>query len=345
MKVFVRADADSQIGNGHVMRCLTLADELKRNNAHIGFICREETGNLISLIENKKYPVYSLPSGIDRETDEKLTQDILKKQPGLVDWVIVDHYNLDASYESSLRSIVKHIMVIDDLANRLHDCDLLLDQNYHHTQDRYTDFVPDTCQCLCGLSYALLRLQFRVRRASLLRRHHKVRRLLVSMGGADPTNETCKVLRGIQLLQRPELSIDVVIGASNPHRQEIENFALRMPSGTCHMHVENMAELMAIADVGIGAAGTSTWERCCLGLPSIVMILADNQRDIAENLDKNGIVKNLGWYDTVTEVDIQQAIQDFIQHPNHRESMSIQSQAIVDGKGTARVVKSMMGVS
>lgn len=344
MNIFIRADADSYIGSGHVMRCLTLADELRRHTARVSFICRAEPGNLIAFLERKKYSVYILPSGIDPGTDAQLTQGFLKNYQENVDWIIVDHYRLDISYESALRIYGRAIMVIDDLADRPHDCNLLLDQNYHQNVGRYKHLIPDGCKCLLGPNYALLRPQFRECRKHMQRKYDDVRRLLVFLGGADPTNETCKVLRAIHLLRRPELEIDVVIGASNPHRQEIEAFASCMPSVKCHTHVENMANLMAKVDIGIGAAGTSTWERCCLGLPSIVMILADNQRDIAEDLDQENTVNNLGWYAMVTENDICQAMQKLIYDPRRREQMSTQSQALVDGEGTGRVVKSMITV-
>jgi UDP-2,4-diacetamido-2,4,6-trideoxy-beta-L-altropyranose hydrolase len=346
MKLFIRADASTQIGSGHVMRCLTLADELKQWETETSFICRKESGNLIRLIETKGFKVYSLPAGIDVESDRELTQNILKKQTIFPDWFIIDHYELDISYESSLRQIVKNIMVIDDIANRQHDCDLLLDQNYCLNRNRYKRLTPQHCTQLLGPQYVLLRPQFRETRKDLKKCHPERklgrRRLFVFLGGSDPGNVTYKVLRAIQMFETPDIAVDVVIGSSNPHRCEVETLISLMPCATCHVQVENMAELMATADIGVGAAGITTWERCCVGLPSIVIILAENQRKVAETLDKSRVVINLGWHETLTESDLKKAIEKLIKNTEVRTMMSIKSQEIVDGRGTERVIAKMM---
>lgn len=340
--IFIRADASVNIGTGHIMRCLTLADELRPHGVAISFLCREEPGNLIHFIETKGYRVYCLPARIDRESERSLVQNILREQPVFPDWLVVDHYGLDRSYESPLRKFVKHIMVIDDRANRSHDCDLLLDQNYRLNYARYQGLIPDDSVQLLGPEYVLLRSQFREARELLHRGNDGVKRLLVSMGGSDPNNETSKVLRAIQKLKTPDIATDVVIGASNPHRDDIEVLVSQIPQATCHFQVKNMAALMAAADIGIGAGGTTTWERCCLGLPSIVITLSEDQRDIATSLDKNGVVINLGWYETVTENMIKEAIEALIRDTNRRERLCVRGKNLIDGRGITRVVEKMM---
>lgn len=326
------------IGTGHAYRCLTLADKLRNKGADIGFICREEKGNLNDYIVKKGYSLYRLSSGIDIAKDAELTCRILKEQTRFIDWLVIDHYEIDISYESPLRGYAEKIMVIDDLANRRHDCDILLDQNYNKNNSRYNGLLPEHCTRLLGPEYVLLRPQFREARKNLKKESGEVKRILVFMGGADPTNETGKVLEALKLLNRDDVAIDVVIGASNPFKNEIETLTKRMPNTASYFNVNNMAELMTSADLAIGASGTSTWERCCLGLPSIVMTLADNQKDIAEELGKEGVVVNLGWHENVAEKDIKEAIEHLLKEPEKRKSMCSKGKEMVDGNGARRIV-------
>ena len=159
------------------------------------------------------------------------------------------------------------------------------------------------------------------------------------MGGADSTNETGKVLKAAKLLNRDNVAVDVVIGASNPFKNEIKTMAKQIPNTTCYFDVNNMAELMSSADISIGASGTSTWERCCIGLPSIVMVLADNQKEIAEELEREGVVVNLGWHEDVTEMDIKDAVQNLLADSDKRRSMGLKGKMMVDGNGAIRVVE------
>lgn len=342
------------------MRCLTLADALREEESKVSFICRNLPGNLCDFVGKKGFKVYRLPYitsqfddkrqnthhtqwlGVTWETDAEQTKAILMKNPHDINWLVVDHYALDKQWEMQMSPFVKKIMIIDDLADRPHDCDLVLDQNYTQSENRYNGLVPDTCIRLIGPRYTLLRPQFRKTRENLRGRDGKVQRILIFMGGADPGNVTCKVLRAIQMLNQPSISIDVVIGASNTHANEVEALTSNMSDTTCHFHVENMAELMANADLCIGAGGSTAWERCCLGLPSVVMILADNQKDIAEELEKEGVVVNLGWHEDVTEMDIKNAVENLLADSDKRKSMSLKGKEITDGMGANRVIEKMI---
>ncbi len=286
--------------------------------------------------------VYPLPANIDILADRDLTQKILQEQQKPTDWLIIDHYGIDASWESSLRKFVKKIMIIDDLANRRHDCDILLDQNYGRKGSRYNGLIPEHCIQLLGPEYALLRPEFREARESLRERGGGVKKILVFMGGADPADETGKVLQALKMLNRDDVAVDVLIGASNPFKNEIKTMAKQMPNTACYFNVSNIAELMASADIGIGASGTSAWERCCLGLPSIVMVLADNQKHIAEELDKKGALINLGWHEDVTERDIKDAVEKLLRDSVSRKMMSLKGKKMVDGMGTKRVVEKII---
>jgi len=344
MDIFIRTDASISIGTGHVIRCLTLADELRQKCTDINFICREEPGNMISYIKNRGYKVHQLPGEIDIETDRRLIKEIVSKYETKPDWVIIDHYDIDISWEYPLREHVKKIMVIDDLANRKHDCDLLLDQNYSKKENRYNGLVPEDCIQLLGPEYAILRPQFRKARKNLRKRDGGVDRILVFMGGADPKNVTSKALRAIHMLELSDIAIDVVVGNLSPYHDEIKILTSKMPNTICHHNVENMANLMSSADLCIGAGGTTTWERCCAGLPTIAIILAENQKNISESLDKEGALINLGWCHNVTENNIKEVIEGLIDNPQKMVSMSDKSRRLVDGEGVNRVCDAMVSM-
>jgi len=344
MNILIRTDASINIGTGHVMRCLSLADELRQKGTDINFICREEPGNLISYIEGSGYKVHQMSGEIDIETDRKLTKEILSKYESTHDWLIIDHYDIDISYESPLREHVKMIMVIDDLANREHDCDLLLDQNYSNNEDRYNDLVPENCIQLLETEYAILRPQFQKAREKLRRKGGEVNRILVFMGGVDSKNITSKALRAIHMLDRSDIAIDVVVGELNQYHDEMKVLTSKMPNTICHHNVEDMASLMSSADLCIGAGGTTTWERCCVGLPTISIILAENQKSISESLHKEGAIINLGWYYNVTEENIKEVVEGLIDNPQKMVSMSDKSRRLVDGKGVGRVIDTISSI-
>ena len=164
------------------------------------------------------------------------------------------------------------------------------------------------------------------------------------MGGADPQNVTSKVLRAIHMLDRPDIAIDVVIGNQNPYHDEIKILTSKIPNTICHHNVEDMANLMSSADLCIGACGTTTWERCCVGLPTIAIILAENQKNTSENLDKEGALLNLGWYHNVTENNIKEGIEGLIGNPQEMASMCDKSRRLVDGEGVNRVCDAMISM-
>ncbi len=337
MNIVFRTDASIDIGIGHVMRCLTLADELRLKYTDINFICREEPGNMISYIGNRGYKVHQLPGEIDTETDRRLTKEILSKYETKPDWLIIDHYDIEISWENQLRKYSKKIMVIDDLANREHDCDLLLDQNFSKNDNRYIGLIPENCVQLLGPEYAMLRLQFQKAKECLRERNGGVNRILIFMGGADTKNITSKALRAIHMLGRSDIAIDVVVGNLNPYHDEIKILASKIPNTSCHHNVEDLAKLMSSADLCIGAGGTATWERCCVGVPTITVILAENQENISESLDKEGSLINLGWYHKVTEDNIKEVVEGLIDNPQKMVSMSDKSRNLVDGEGVNRV--------
>lgn len=337
-QVFIRADASSFIGSGHVMRCLTLAGKLAEQGKKVFFVTRDLPGNMAAYIKDKGYPVLLLPAlegvifedelGLLTESwqlDAAETMQRLKevqRDPGEI-LLVVDHYGLDKEWEQALRPLVSEIMVIDDLANRPHDCDILLDQNYYkNMEERYRGLVSPHCRLQLGPKHALLREEFYHARKNLRLRDGVVRRLLIFFGGSDPTNETLKTLKAVELLNHPELSVDVVVGKSNPRRAEIEAFCNRLPSTDYHCQVENMAELIARADLAIGAGGSVTWERCFLGLPALVITVADNQVETARDLAEAGVIEYLGKSETVQVAEISTAIGRAMNSPGRLIDMT-----------------------
>lgn len=308
MDVLIRADASIDIGTGHVMRCLALAEALRAKGATCGFICRRHEGNLIDLIQRQGFEVHGLSIlkervgedsgnglreqyekwlGADWASDARQTREILGGNR-TVDWMIVDHYALDSRWERELRASCRRVMVIDDLADRPHECDLLLDQNLGRLSGDYADLVSGRCRVLAGPQFALLRQEFAaLRRPSTERREtSSFKRLLVSMGGVDKGNATGQVLETLKQCSLPSDSrVTVALGAHAPSLQEVSRLAASMPWKTeVRVDIKDIGNVMAESDLAIGAAGTMAWERCCLGLPTLAIVLADNQRRGAEAL-------------------------------------------------------------
>jgi len=360
VKICIRADASAEIGTGHVMRCLALAGELMGRGAEVVFICRELPGNLCGYLVEKGVQVFRLLANSMECVDEKSTpyapwlgvsssRDREETVAILVqyrpDWLVVDHYALDCAWESAMRPHVGKIMVIDDLADRSHDCDLLLDQNlYEQMETRYDGLVPGSCVRLLGPGYALLRPEFAAARKVLRQRDGQVRRIFVFFGGSDLTNETAKALEAIRLVNRSDIAVDVVVGTSNPRGDLVREICEKMPSANLHRQAMNMAELMAAADLAVGASGTATWERSCLGLSALIIAIANNQVEIGNAVGKYSCGIYLGESEEVDPPAIRKALDQLMSHPEDVIRMGKNSSQLVDGSGTRRVYERMQMV-
>ena len=353
MNTVFRVDSSIQIGAGHVMRCLTLAKELKKKST-VQFICRNRKGNLINKIESEGFKVFMLSeaaakddmdefSGIDwlgtsQENDAFECINILKKiKP---DWLIVDHYGIDNYWHERLNKFSKKLLVIDDLANRQYNCDILLDQNfYQDTNARYKNLVLNKCKLLLGPKYALLREEFLTKYP--YSRNAGVNRILVYFGGSDIKNNTLKSLEGIQL-SKADVHVDVIIGPDSPYKDEIREFSSSMKNTICFDFVENMAEMMNNSDLYIGSAGTTTWERSCVGLPSIVIGVAENQIKPMEAMRQAGMAFFLGSEENVTSGNISKLLNSILDNPSVLEKMRKKNLELVDGYGASRCVSEML---
>lgn len=337
MNVVIRTDASIHIGSGHVMRCLTLAKQLKRHGLHVTFICREVEGDYIQFLRSEGMDVVNIKN--QQGNDSVSEQAIFEKdafqtisiieQLGKVDLLIIDHYELDVKWEKLVQSYAEKIMVIDDLANRKHDCDMLLDQNYYENfKTRYDTLVPKSCEKLLGPNYILLRDEFlQIEPRS---RTGIINNVLIFFGGSDPTGETLKVLQAIQNITT--IHIDVVVGASNPYREKIERICHAHSHITFHYQIDYMARLMNKADLAIGAGGAVTWERCVLGLPSLTVTIAENQVESTKLLHSVGATVYIGNSEDVSVKSIEHRVAELMNNPQKMQQISKRSQQIVDIK-------------
>jgi len=351
MNIAFRTDATSQIGTGHFMRCLTLAEALKKQGAEIRFVSRGLPTHLRDMLATKSMQFVALDSETSEATDGDLAhaqwlgtsqaQDAQATIQALAgqqwDWLVVDHYALDARWESMLKQSAKSILVIDDIADRQHDCDVLLDQNmYADMNIRYSGKVPSHCQLLLGPRYALLRDEFRHLREQVKPRTDPVKRVLVFFGGVDADNYTARVIESLASIGSHDWHVDVVIGAQHPHREQIEA-ACAEQRFVCHAQTSRMAELMAAADLAIGAGGSATWERCCLGLPALTICVADNQRKQIADAASEGLL-----YAPELEGELIPAIRRHVsalmENGYLRQAISRSGMRAVDGCGVMRVI-------
>ncbi len=358
MKVLFRTDASRQIGTGHVMRCLTLAKALRNRGAHCRFVSRAHEGNMIERIKQEGFDAISLPFaaaanpvpvsdapvvdhahwlGADAKSDAEKTLKVLADFSP--DWLVLDHYALDARWERDVKSHCGKIMVIDDLADRAHDCDLLLDQNLvANLVHRYDDRVPERCARLLGPAFALLQMQYAELRPHVQVRSGPVKRILIFFGGSDLYDLTGRTLRAFLTLQRPEIAVDVVGNAGSSNWAAIEQLARMHANIHLHHGLPSLAPLMLAADLAIGGGGTTTWERLCLGLPSLVVTVAANQKDITAELNRQGYVRWIGDQDSATESLIISALKDVLEKSGQDiAEWSRKCMDLVDGNGCERV--------
>ncbi len=364
MKIVFRTDASLEIGTGHVMRCLTLAEILRERGAACQFICRAHQGNMLDFIRRKGYEVHALPEVFPKGVEGDFVvgsegmagrslvhsqwlggsqaQDVAACIPILTSiqphWMIVDHYALDVYWERALEPYYRRLMVIDDLADRIHSCDLLLDQNLGRLGGDYDKLVPARATKLIGPSYALLRPEFSQWRPHSLQRRAEytgLRHLLITMGGVDKDNVTGRVLQTIA--SKPlvnDVRITVVMGLNAPWLDHVRSLAAVMPHPTeVVCGVSNMAQLMTGSDMVIGAAGATAWERCCLGVPTVMLVLAENQRGIGQALSAVGAAHLVD----ATDLDGLLLIVQELVEPRNIVGMSEAAASVTDGLGAARV--------
>lgn len=325
------------------MRCLTLADALAARGDACLFICALLTDSLAERVRASGHAVSMIevasaeaPGAWDMlpldpgEQDEDARRSLAALGDEALDWLIVDHYRRDARWERQLRGKASRILAIDDLANRPHDCDLLLDHTLGRSPRDYEDLVPPHCRILAGARFAPIRSEFARERPGALRRRREggeVRRILVSLGTTDVGGVTARVVEAAFGVAS-NCAFDIVLGAEAPSLAPLRAMAAENPAVGLHVDSRDMAGLMAAADLAIGAAGTSSWERCCLGLPAINLILADNQRYVARMLDEAGAAMAVDGVE-----QLPGALERLLRDETRRLALVAASAAVTEGGG------------
>lgn len=355
MNVAFRTDATSQIGSGHFVRCLALADQLQSQGAKISFISRDLPQYLCDILKDRGMEhlpldcdsLTYLPDDLSHSLWLRSTQmhDALSTKKLLLgktwDWLVVDHYALDARWEKSLRSSVMHLMVIDDIADRYHDCDVLLDQNFYSDMSvRYSGKVPEGCRLLLGPRYALLREDFRKFRNQIKQRSGNVKKILLFFGGVDEKNYTGVAIEALAKLDVSNISVEVVVGAVHPFLSEIKQACLSH-GFIFHVQTDRMAELMADADLALGAGGSATWERCFMGLPTLCIFTADNQRKQVKDAALAGLLC-APFNESFEVCGLSRHIKCLLENAPLREMISKLGMTSVDGNGVLRVAAQIL---
>jgi len=330
--IIFRVDSSLQIGSGHVMRCLTFAENIKKKDPDIHFICRDLVGNLADFIQKQGYGVhlinpfsgnenrapsdlfhYSWLEGCYQE-DAAETLKIVHKLQGSDNQqkphLIIDHYALDYAWQNIINSYVDKIIIIDDLADRKHDCDILIDQNYHPNQNRYADLIPKTAKTFLGPQYALLKHAF-FTQTPRTKQHQTPQNLFIFFSGMDKTSETLKTLQALDRIDYHFKIVNVVCGSKNSDIADIKQICQK---NHYHLHIDTpyMPNLIAQADMAIGAGGVNTWERCFQHVPTLVIAIADNQYDIAEQCHQAEFTYYIGKSQDIDVILLGNKISAFI---------------------------------
>jgi UDP-2,4-diacetamido-2,4,6-trideoxy-beta-L-altropyranose hydrolase len=350
------------------MRCLTLADALTLRGAECEFMCRDHRGNMISHIESFGYRVHTLANvslntgdisntgavssapvdglahshwlGCSQEQDAEQCLQALAGQT--FDWLIVDHYGLDHRWEVRFNAQVKQVMVIDDLADRRHQCDVLFDQNYYGdtAAERYLSkgLVDEKTTLLLGPEYALIRPEYRELRENLiLENTAKIERVLVFLGGSDPDDVTGKVVAGLCRDEFTSVSFDVVVGVNYAHKHELATSTENWSNIYIHCGLPSLAGVMSECDLMIGAGGSTSWERMCLGLPALVTCIAENQREYTYALARDEFLMLLPDAEALTPDQVTDALLSCMKNNTKLKVMSLKGMSLVSGFGLESV--------
>ena len=343
MKLLIRADASTEIGMGHVMRCLALAQCWQEQGGTVIFIMSNSTPALEVRLKSEKIEIVHLLAESGSVKDAQETAIFAEKLN--VDWVVIDGYQFQEDYQKTFQNYHLKTLFIDDYGNSKYYCsDIVLNQNINADESLYQNREIYT-KLLLGSSYTLLRKEFRkltiqTKTISLIGT-----KILVTLGGGDPDNVTLKVIQALSDIKVNDLEVLVVIGASNPYYDQLNlfvkslNFSIKLVQ-----NVTDMPQLMAWADIAIAAGGSTNWELAFMGLPSVIIVIADNQQKIAEKLHDQEIIINLGWHQQVIPEQIRLTVQALIGDRARREIMSQKGQQLIDGKGAMRVVSEMVNM-
>jgi UDP-2,4-diacetamido-2,4,6-trideoxy-beta-L-altropyranose hydrolase len=339
-KILFRADGNAHNGSGHLRRCLTLAAALRDRGSICSFICRAAPFNFNHLVIDAGFPLLELPGTETFDQQVDIAQVLaLVQGEALFDVIVVDHYEISDCWESVARHIGHRIVAIDDLFDRTHDCDVLIDVAPGDAT-RYADRVPDDCVTLLGPRYAMLRAEFRQFRAAQPRSTCAIARVMISFGGVDAENLTGIAVKAIRNVL-PDAAIDAVFTTVSAHRSALEQLAAKDPRLSVHVDADNMAELMQSSDIAIGAGGSTSWERACVGLPSVVIKTAENQGQTVNALVDMGCAIAVSRGPRFSQ-ELGDIVTVLSATPALRRMMSRSGLSVVDGRGVDRVANAIL---
>ena len=362
LKLAFRVDSSSKISAGHLMRCINLASVLKDRVESILFISREHKGNSNKLVRAKGFDLAVLNAsennmeeglknkqdnykdwlGVSQIKDADETKDILKEYKP--DWMIVDHYSLDETWEKIISEYVKKMMVIDDLANRKHYCDFLLDHNwFEKIDDRYRNLIPENCSKFLGPEFALLKPKFSLQKKFFNYIDEEIKTIFIFFGSTDPHNLTSMAIISLSELSLKHLYLKVVIGDTNIYKKEIRQLIKLRGNADLHIQVENIEKIMANSQIAIASGGVNTWERICIGLPTLFIDYADNHSIFIDDLSKNNYLKYLGNYKKINSKNLTSSIIDFISDKYLLDKQNKACISLVDGYGCQKISKWLLG--
>ena len=338
----IRADASARIGTGHVMRCLALAQAWQDAIGNVVLAMAMESPAIEARLRLEGINVVHLSATPGSDEDAYRTCDLAERENAA--FIVVDGYHFNSRYQMLIKGSGRRLLFIDDYghADRYY-ADLVLNQNIYSNEGIYKKREPYT-RLLLGTSYVLLRREFWTWRGWKRNINKTASKVLVTLGGSDPENFTYKVMRSLQQLDTEGLEVVVLVGGHNPNLDELSHASTdsKIPIKLLQ-NISNMPELMAWADVAISFGGTTSLELAFMGLPTAVLIQAENQVKVAEQLGKAGVAVNLGWHHDLSSQEIQKALMDLLSNSDNRASMAILGQRLVDGCGVTRLLMGMMG--
>ena len=343
--LIIRADASTQIGSGHIMRCLALAQAWKKQDGKVIFISTCESESLRNRIIDEGFELVLVKDSYPDPVDFETTLSTLNYLPSTKSWVVLDGYHFDTDYQQCIKNNGNPLLVIDDIAHLNHYvADIILNQNINAEKLSYS-CEPET-KLLLGTEYVLLRDEYLTYKNTNGEIPVVAKRILITMGGADPENITLKVLNALNQINVEDLEINVVVGTSNPHLNTLKKAAMNCYHKIEVLHdVSNMSQLMAWADLAVSAGGSTCWELAFNGVPSILIVLAKNQKWVAKGLSKYGYAINLGGHNEVTCEQTKTTVEKLISDNVERNMMSNCGRKLIDGQGKRKVTAEMRNVN
>lgn len=340
MSVIYRADADTEIGMGHVMRCLALAQASKRIGA-AAFIMKSPEEKIEQRLKSEDLTIFKIDA--DRASNEDIAQTLKSIQNFNADWLVMDGYEFGSNYQRRIHDAGIRTLLIDDMGRMgPYWTNLILNQNPHASEALYGDRQPHT-ELLLGCRFALLRKEFTAWRNWQRKIPSIARRILVTLGGGDKDNITAKVIDALGQLNRQDIEATIITGQLNPHYQDLITRAGQSDlSMVVKSNITCMSDLIAQADLVISAGGSTCYELATMASPFVTIVLAENQVEIASQFARNGLSVNIGWHDSLSPRAITNLISELIENRQRRYEMSHKAKTLVDGQGAERVVQAMV---